>query len=277
MIKWVLVAVAVGAGGMGVYLLWRYLSQRPPALPLYDEVLVESAAQKLQQSLSKKIPSGRLLMLPVRGDGTGRITYLIRNAFTTSGRFDVVLLKKEKVKDPSIGELLKSALKRLLEPKETKALLESRNADALLSVKTKKTDTANRLGYSFTAVVDTKKGRVATVSVQEAMDKSVFDLRFLSCAIRSHSVILRLFYFIIFVGLLPWMLYKVCERILSLERNFYNGLLLGGLTAVGLFWTFFLLGLGFYSFFATVAFLLALPVVLFYNWWALDVIDHMRR
>ena len=277
MIKWVFVAAAAGAGVFGAYLLWRHLSCRPPALPLYDEVLIESAAHKLQHSLSKKIPSGRLLMLPVRGDGTGRITHLIRDALTRSGRFDVVVLKEEKGDDPSIGGLLRAALKRLLEPRETKALLESRNADALLSLTTRKTDTPDRLIYSFTAFVDTKKGRVATVSVQEAMDKSVFDLRFLSCAIRSHPVILRLFYFIVFVGLLPWTLYKVCERVLALERNLYNGLLLCGLTAAGLLWTFFLLGLGFHSFFATVAFLLALPVVLFYNWWALDVMERMRR
>ena len=277
MIRWLLLAVAVGAGGMGVYLLWRHMKEKPPALPLHDETLIEAAAEQLEKAVAERVPSGRLIMLPIRGDGTGRITYLIKNALITGGRFDVVLLKKEEEKESSITALLKSALKRFLKPKEGKALLKQKQADALLSIATQKTDTQKRLAYTFSAVLDTKKGRIGPFKVEESMAKSLFDLRYLSCSVRSHSLILRLIYFLLFVGLLPWLLYKPCERVLSLERNLYNGLLLAGLTAAGLFWTFFLLGLGFYSFFSTASFLIALPVVLFYNWWALDVIDHMRR
>lgn len=278
MIRWLLLAVAVGAGGVGVYLLWRYVSERPPALPLYDETLIESAAQKLQEKLAKIIPSGRLLLLPIRGDGTGRITFIVRNILITSGRFDVVLIEHDKEEEEkSIGEILKSALKRLLQPEEGKALLKYKKADALLSIKTEKTDIPERLVYTFIAVLDTEKERTEPIRVEETMEKSIFDLRFLSCSIRSHSIILRLFYFLLFVGLLPWLFYKFCERVLSMERNLYNGLLLAALTIVGLLWTFFLLGLGFYSVFSTMVFLLASPIVLFYNWWALDVIDHLRR
>ena len=277
MLKILLIGLGIGAGGILAYFLYSYLSEPvPPALPLCKEEMVAEAVSDAEKLLAEQIKSGRILLLPIRGDGTGRITYLLKERLIETGRYSVVQPTEED--DEGILDVLKSAVERLLNPDEVASLRKRYKADAALVADVELFDeTDDSIILKIKLYLEDDEGRKEVGTVSDEMSKSFFSLRYFSCWMRSSSSLIRLLIHLLFVFLLPLALYKVAFSVFEEERNIYNALLLAGITAVDVLFCFIILGLTLASTLATILFILNLPFSLLYNFVALSWLEHIRK
>ncbi|MCX7704100.1 MAG: hypothetical protein N2234_08415 [Planctomycetota bacterium] len=277
MLKALLIGLGVGVSILVGYILYNYFSQDvPQPLPLEREEMVKEALSKASDAVAACIKSGRLLLLPIRGDGTGRITYLLREQLIRSGRYSIVEMKEDE--GEGVAKVLKTAVEKLLGADEVSSLRKSHNADVALLADIETFDeTDEKIDFKMSLYIEDEKGRSKAGEVRDSLRKSLLSARYFSLWMRSSSALLRLLIHTLFVVLLPLSLWKIALRVFESESNLNTALFLIALTVVDILVCFVMLGLTLATTIVTILFILNIPFSLFYNFVALSWIEHMRK
>lgn len=260
------------------YQAYDSLIKPPEKLDFYREAVVNQVCQESVDEIRLDPNIQRIILVPLQGDVTGRVTEIMTEKVSQSGKFKIGAERSFLQK--LFGEY-KVDQSKITIAKSAAEAGRKLGVDAVLFGEIVKFTGDPNSGAEIELnirIVNTKTEEGIFVgNYHKKIEKNLCSLNYLHARIINISPGWRLFTWVIFVFLLPLITFFLIKYVISFESNTINFLMLVGYTIVDLLLALFLLGISVPNIWIGLMLTGALSLSGLYNYWISTRIEELTK